>query len=152
MTPVESVFHEVLRFETALWAEVDAQVRGRHGLALERYEVLRSVVELGGAPRVNDIAHYLAITVGATSKLVDRLESSGYCERRANPTDRRSSLISLTGSGARMCADASKTFNSALEGLIGAHLSSSEQQVLVSTLQRLRGLSVPGAAAARVVA
>jgi hypothetical protein len=45
---------------------------------------------------VFDIAEELSLTVGGTSKLVDRIEAAGHCVRRANPDDRRSSIIELT--------------------------------------------------------
>jgi len=41
------------------------------------------------ACRVFDIKEELSITVGGTSKLVDRIEAAGLCRRRANPDDRR---------------------------------------------------------------
>jgi DNA-binding MarR family transcriptional regulator len=53
---------------------------------------------------VYDIAHELAITTGGTSKLVDRIEASGYCRRLPNPADRRSSLLELTPAGQRLFA------------------------------------------------
>jgi len=54
-----------------------------------------------------DVAAALAVTVGAASKLVDRLEAAGLCIRRAHPDDRRSSLLDVTaaGRGAAVAAD-----------------------------------------------
>jgi DNA-binding MarR family transcriptional regulator len=59
------------------------------------------VVRHAGACRVQEVRSDLGITVGAASKLVDRLERDGLAVRRANPDDRRSSLIELTRDGLR---------------------------------------------------
>ena len=61
-----------------------------------------------------DIAQEVDITVGATSKGVDRLEARGWCERRANPDDRRSSLLALTPAGRAALTAATPTFETAL--------------------------------------
>ena len=53
------------------------------------------VIARHGSCRVHDIADELSMTVGGTSKLVDRIEASGYCKRSPNPGDRRSSVIEL---------------------------------------------------------
>ena len=48
---------------------------------------------------IRDMKTELGITVGAASKLVDRLERDGLATRSAHPDDRRSSLITLTAAG-----------------------------------------------------
>ena len=42
------------------------------------------------------LANRLAVGKVSISSLIDRLEKSGWIERRADPTDRRSNLIFLT--------------------------------------------------------
>jgi DNA-binding MarR family transcriptional regulator len=64
------------------------------------------VIDDRGGCRVHDIAAELAITVGGTSKLVDRIEQAGHTRRRANPLDARSSIIELTPGGRRLLARA----------------------------------------------
>ena len=56
--------------------------------------------------RVQDVAAALGITVGAVSKLVDRLEAADLCVRRAHPDDRRSSLLDATDAGREAAAAA----------------------------------------------
>lgn len=63
-----------------------------------------------GACRVYDISAELSITVGGTSKLVDRIEASGYCGCCSNPDDRRSSLIELMSPGQRVLVEATGAF------------------------------------------
>jgi DNA-binding MarR family transcriptional regulator len=88
--------------------------------------------------RVNDIAEELSITIGGTSKLVDRIEAAGYCVRRANPDDRRSSVIELTAAGRRVLTKAVKAFEDELETRIGSAVSARSLQQLYSSIVKLR--------------
>ena len=64
---------------------------------LVRYEVaLRSAVDREAGRLNQDLSDDIGITVGAASKLVDRLERDGLVSKGPNPADRRSSLIALT--------------------------------------------------------
>jgi len=94
------LFDDLVRVEIVLWDALDRRLRHDLDLPLGRFEALQAVARTPTA-RVQDVADALAITVGATSKLVDRLEGSGLCERRPHPTDRRSSAIALTAAGRR---------------------------------------------------
>ncbi|WP_344937536.1 MarR family winged helix-turn-helix transcriptional regulator [Actinoplanes nipponensis] len=73
--------------------------------------------------RVLDVSAQLQITVGAASKVVDRVEAAGHCARRPNPRDRRSSLIALTPSGSAALAAAEVVFERELAELLGGVLS-----------------------------
>ena len=89
------VFNNLIRFEIELWNSVDARLKSEFDLPLTHFEPM-SVMSLLPKCRVYDIASELGITTGGTSKLVDRIEASGYCRRLPNPDDRRSSLLELT--------------------------------------------------------
>ncbi|GAA2171224.1 hypothetical protein GCM10009846_04410 [Agrococcus versicolor] len=47
----------------------------------------------GALVRQRDLAKVLSITSASVTVLVDRLERSGHVERRAHPTDRRSTIV-----------------------------------------------------------
>jgi DNA-binding MarR family transcriptional regulator len=87
---------------------------------------------------VQDIATELSITVGGTSKIVDRIEAAGQCARRANPDDRRSSIVELTPAGKRLLARATATFEDELRTRLGAALSDRSAAQFTRTLTRLR--------------
>lgn len=110
---VRQLFDDVIRFETELWDAVDERLRADAGLALSWFEPM-TVIDRHTLCRVNDISDSLSITVGGTSKLVDRLEAAGLCVRRPNPDDRRSSLISLTPAGEQRLAEAAVVFDDEL--------------------------------------
>ena len=137
MTDLPDLFHQLVRFETELWNAVDARLRREFDLPLSRLEPMQ-VIARRPSCRVNDIAEELSITIGGTSKLVDRIEAAGYCIRRANPDDRRSSIIELTTAGRRILSKAGKAFEDELEDRMRSAVSARSLQQLYSTVIKLR--------------
>jgi len=131
------LFSELIRYETELWNAVEARLRQVHGLDLSWFEPMQ-VIERTPACRVNDIAEALSITVGGTSKLVDRIEAAGWCQRRSNPKDSRSSLIELTAAGRRLLAAASKTFAKELDLHFTSALAPGALEQLSTSVRQLR--------------
>lgn len=131
------VYSDLVRFETELWGAVDARLQAECDLQLTWFEVMRLLGERGGC-RVLDISEEFRITVGGTSKVVDRVEAAGYCRRRANPDDRRSSIVELTASGRRLLAKALKVFDDELELRIGSVLPDRSLKQLAAALSSLR--------------
>lgn len=123
--------------EIELWTAIDRRLRTELGLPLSSFEPIQ-VIARRGACRVPDIADEMAIAVGGTSKLVDRLESAGHCRRRSNPDDRRSSLIELTSAGRQLLAKVGEFVDEELEMRVGAVLSARPRQQFVMTLSTLR--------------
>ncbi|WP_051420823.1 MarR family winged helix-turn-helix transcriptional regulator [Paenarthrobacter nicotinovorans] len=141
------LFSELTRLETELWDGLDNTLRKEHGLPMSRFEPM-AVMDRLGACRVLDVATALAISVGGTSKLIDRIEKSGYCRRRNNPDDRRSSLIELTAEGRTILERARRTVDAELELRFAPALSQQSAEELMELLRRLRDVS-PMAAAER---
>ncbi|SHN46669.1 MarR family winged helix-turn-helix transcriptional regulator [Cryptosporangium aurantiacum] len=112
-------FTALVRVETRLWNVIDARLRAEHDLPVGSLQFLR-LMSGPGPCRVQDISCALDLTVGATSKAVDRLEARGFCERQANPDDRRSSLLVLTTAGREKLAAATPTFDAAMTRLLAA--------------------------------
>ncbi len=137
MPDLQRLFSELIRLEIELWNAADARLRVGHDLPLGRFEAMQ-IIARHGACRVQDIALAMVITVGGTSKLVDRLEAAGHCVRRANPDDRRSSLLELTPAGRDLLAEATLTFEDELARRLGAALPAAELDRLGATLSRLR--------------
>jgi DNA-binding MarR family transcriptional regulator len=108
-----ALFGELVRLEVELWDAVEGRVRAEHGVPLGSYEVMTVISRQPGC-RVHDIAAALGITVGGVSKIVDRLEASGDCARRANPGDRRSSIVELTPAGQDRLAGVTRTVEAEL--------------------------------------
>jgi DNA-binding MarR family transcriptional regulator len=137
VTDLRELFHQLIRFETELWDGIDRRLRAGHGLPMGTFDTMRVIERVPGC-RVQDIAAELAITVGAASKVVDRIEAAGHCARRANPGDRRSSLVELTPAGAELLAAAGVTFDAELRLRLGDALPDRTLRELTGTLVRLR--------------
>ena len=139
------VFDDLVRFETVLWNAVDVRLREESGLPLGSLNVMM-IVERTPACRVNDIADALEITVGGTSQAVDRLVAKGLCERRANPTDRRSSIVELTAAGRELLGVAMAVFDRELESRLRQPLSGRAYDGLAAALATLREVHRRGGA------
>lgn len=78
-------------------------------------------IEEAGELTPNQLSERLVLTSGATTALIDRLESAGYLSRSPHPTDRRSLILRLTrGSdetGARRLSSYMKMLGEAAERL-----------------------------------
>jgi DNA-binding MarR family transcriptional regulator len=137
VTNLRELFHDLIRFEIELWDAVDTRLKSEHDLPLTHFEPMWVIARQPGC-RVYDIASELGITTGGTSKLVDRIEASGYCRRLPNPADRRSSLLELTPVGERILAAAGATFDDELQRWLGAALPERTLRQFAATLSRLR--------------
>jgi DNA-binding MarR family transcriptional regulator len=137
MTDLRQLFSDLVRLEIELWDAVDQRLRGELGLSMGSFDVMQVIARTPSC-RVHDIARELSITVGGTSKAVDRIEKAGHCARRSDPGDRRSSIIELTPAGASLLATATAVVDSELETRLGSALSARALEQLSSTIAKLR--------------
>jgi MarR family transcriptional regulator, organic hydroperoxide resistance regulator len=142
------LFSELVRLETELWDAVEGRLRSDHGITLPFFEFMQ-IISRHPNCRVQDIAAELSITVGGTSKIVDRLEAAGYCARHANPSDRRSSILTLTPAGKRLLPKITATVDDELRARLGSELPGRSLAQLTGTLTRLRASFSAGDAAAK---
>jgi DNA-binding MarR family transcriptional regulator len=140
VSDLRGLFNDLIRFEIELWNAVDARLKREFNLPLTHFEPM-SVIDRLSRCRVYDIATELGITTGGTSKLVDRIEASGYCRRLPNPDDRRSSLLELTPAGQRILAEAGAAFDEELQRWLGAPVPERTLRQFAATLTRLRAAS-----------
>jgi len=140
MKDLKPLFSDLIRFETELWNAIDARLRSAHDLPLHKFEPMQIISRTPDC-RVYDIAEELSLTTGGVSKLVDSIEASGYCTRRPNPSDRRSSIIELSPPGRTALAQASATFERVLESRLRAGVSERVLTQFASSLTALRAAS-----------
>jgi MarR family transcriptional regulator, organic hydroperoxide resistance regulator len=116
-------------------------VRARLGRDFSLTATMLSVMQvLHGADRcrVRELAASLRISAGGASKLVDRLENMGLCQRKANPLDRRSSLLELTENGRQVYDEAAHAVMDEVALQLGPALSESQIGELGAILGELR--------------
>jgi DNA-binding MarR family transcriptional regulator len=119
---------DLIRLEIALWDRVNTRLQESHELPLAFFEPLLLISRApGGSMRVGDLAQRLRITVGGTSKLVDRIERTGLIAREPDPDDRRASRAALTTAGKRKLTVAVKTYEAEVSSILEGVLSPQEQ-------------------------
>jgi DNA-binding MarR family transcriptional regulator len=129
---------DLIRLEIAVWDRVDARLREAHELPLAFFESLLFIsCAPRGSVRVGDLARELRVTVGGTSKLVDRIERTRLIAREPDPNDRRASRLVLTTAGKRKLTAAVKTYEAEVATILGVVLSPGEQQQMSDYVSRL---------------
>ncbi len=131
------LFTALIRYEIDLWNTVDGALRDRGRISLAQLQAVEIVDRLGGEARVLDVSTQIGITIGAASKLVDRLERDALAVRTPNPVDRRSSLIGLTTSGRAALREATAVRDDVLRGAIGADIEQAALAVIADLQRRL---------------
>jgi len=134
-------FDVLVRYEIALWNAVNRELGRQDQISLGQLHALRVVGSYGGLARVQDLSSDIGITVGAASKLADRLERDGLASRSPNPANRRSSLIALTAAGQQALASAMDVYSRAVAQAVGEE----DVELLTAALRRLQArLGEPG--------
>lgn len=114
-------------------------LRDRVGISIVWYEAL---LRLGRSPErqmpINGLGEALELTSGGATRLVDRLEESGFVERVGCPTDRRVSWVRLTEDGMTVLTDATRVHLDDLDEHFVTKLSSDELTTLTELLGRFR--------------
>jgi DNA-binding MarR family transcriptional regulator len=129
---------DLIRLEIVLWERIDTRLRHEHNLSLAFFEALFFIAHSHDARlRVGDLAQLLRVTVGGTSKLVDRIEAAGLIRREPAADDRRASDLVLTAVGERSLAHASITYEGEMATVLDATLSTDEQQHMHDLVTRL---------------
>jgi MarR family multiple antibiotic resistance transcriptional regulator len=138
VTDLARVFSDLVRFETRLYNTLNDRLRTEHGLTAGQFEFLQLIAARDGC-RVHDLAAELAITTGAVSKGIDRLEAAGWVRRVPHPANRRSSVLTLTEAGQALLEAAAPTFDAVLGAHLAAPLPSRSLATLGPALGQLRG-------------
>ena len=140
MTPPNPIewLRDLIGLEIVLWDRMNTRLKEEHDVSLAFFETLYFIGQApDGSMRIGDLARALRITVGATSKLVDRVEAAGLIRRELDADDRRASRVVLTDAGRQSLAEASTTYTAELASVLDATLTADEQQHLHTLVRRL---------------
>lgn len=128
---------DLVTVQMQLFEAVDRRLRAELDLLLIALLPLRYIDRTPDC-RVQELADGLGLTVGGASKSVDRLERSGWVERAAHPTDRRSSILELTEAGKGMLAKGLAIAADETSQRLGRALDADQAVELGGMLRRLR--------------
>ena len=104
------------------------------GLGASDFAALEALLHKGPLP-VNAIAEKVFLTSGSMTVAVDRLESKGLAQRKADASDRRARVVHLTPKGEALIAafrDHAAALERAVEGL-----SQAERAEMIRLLKKL---------------
>lgn len=114
-------------------ATLNHAVAERLGLHPTAWECLSLLFEHGSMP-AGRLAELTGLTTGSITGLVDRLESSGYVQRRRDPGDRRRVVVEVVPEA---LADVPRLFEPMLDDMNRVHRGYTEEQMtaMVECLQ-----------------
>jgi DNA-binding MarR family transcriptional regulator len=92
-----------------------------HQLSLSEYEVLRGLAEADSPKgrRIQELAEEVHLSQSALSRLVDRLEETGYVTRATCDYDRRGIFACVTDAGRKAQKEADPTHRAVLAETLG---------------------------------
>jgi MarR family 2-MHQ and catechol resistance regulon transcriptional repressor len=107
----------------------------RFGLGISDFAILELLLHKG-PQNVNTIGRIVALTSGAITSAIDRLEDQGMVARAAHPTDRRSRVVELTPLGRAAIKKVFAAHATAMDEAAG-DLTDAERSALVKLLKKL---------------
>jgi len=111
------------------------QALERHGLSIAQFDILATLGFEQGITQ-QDLAERLLVTKGNICGMIDRMEVSGWVERRPDPEDRRVNRLFLTRQGKTKLSQTLPEQDALLKKLMSA-LKPVEIQSLFQFLDRL---------------
>jgi len=109
----------VMRVQQILQSAVDAVLRP-HGLTFARYEALVLLVfSRQGSLPMNVMGQRLQLHPTSVTNIVDRLQADHLVERNSHPTDRRTTLVTITEAGRQRQKTATVALTDSNFGLVG---------------------------------
>jgi DNA-binding MarR family transcriptional regulator len=135
--PGMALVTSVMRAHQILLARVDATLRPL-GLTFARFEVLMLLdFSRTGQLPLSKIGQRLQVHPASVTNAIDRLERDGLVERRAHPTDGRTTLAVITRAGRRLVRRAAEQLNADVFAEVG--LEGRDIDAVVDALTVLRG-------------
>ena len=134
--PAMAAVTTLMRAQQILMAHLNAAL-DPFELTFARYEALMLLyLSRDGSLPMGKIGERLQVHPTSVTSLIDRLERSGYVDRVPHPSDRRTTLASITARGRKVAGEATTLLNEDRFGM-GA-LPAESQEELIELLDRIR--------------
>ncbi len=137
MEPRDSAMN-LLRDVTRTFARLQRRAFTCCGLASEAQCLTLTALSSGTALPVSELAAHLGTDVPWASRAVEQLHRSGEVERRADPSDRRVTLIHLTPAGERRAQAVQQALNDQAEAILG-EIPPEHRNTVLESLRLLQG-------------
>ena len=133
-----AIWRELVVAHDLLMKQFQAELKRDFELSVSEYDAL---LRLTLAPeyrlQMGEIAGALLFSSGAATKLFDRLCQRGLVERSADPSDRRSVIVTLTKDGSALIRRARLAHGDSIAEKVGPFASAAEQRHVAAFLTRL---------------
>jgi DNA-binding MarR family transcriptional regulator len=130
----------LIRAQQAALSAVEADLKAAGFPPLGWYDVLLELSRAeGDGLRPFALEERLLLAQYNLSRLLDRLETAGYVERRACAEDGRGQIVAITASGRALVKRMWPTYRAAIARHVGAKLSENEAARLAALLGKLTG-------------
>ncbi|MGK5552045.1 MarR family winged helix-turn-helix transcriptional regulator [Actinomadura kijaniata] len=126
-------------------SHIERALQAGHGLSVREYSLLEVLSRQhdgeGGHLQMHQVAHAVALSKSAATRLVTRLEDRGLLQRYLCPTDRRGIYTDVTGAGAKLLAEARPTNERALREALDQAAEDPELAPLARAVEELNLVS-----------
>lgn len=130
------LFHLVSRVHQALFRASDKMLTANAGISTTQSAVLLYLN--GNAPvSIGDVAETIGIKITSMSGLIDRMQKKGLINRRRDPADARTVLLSLTELGCTVAEETGPKIRLANEQMLAAGGSSEDWAIFTAVCERL---------------
>lgn len=133
------VWARLIRTSQDLIVRVEADLKAADLPPLSWYDVLLELRRVGNeGMRPKQVQDKILLAQYNLSRLVDRLESAGYVERRADPDDGRAQLLQITPAGRDLLRKMWLVYRNAIQVNFAEKLSEKDIDRLQNILRRLQ--------------
>ncbi len=126
----------MLQAHQQLTTRMDFNLRERHGLRLDWYDVLYQLTVGGGRMRMHELAAATLFSRTDCTRIVDRMERAGLVERERAVEDGRGVYAAMTSKGQDLFRVAAVTHLDDIQQMFGAHVRAEEATAIVDALGR----------------
>lgn len=137
-TPAEfGAWRGMLRVHTTVMRALDQRLLSAHGLSIDAYGVLVTMVGEPGSPvTIGELGERRNLTPSGISRAVDKLAKAGLVKRTTNPADERSRLVGLTAHGLQRLREAQVTHHATVRELLLGNLGDQDIKTLAEIWER----------------
>lgn len=126
----------MLQAHQRLTTQMDLELRKRHQLQLDWYDVLYQLSVAGGRMRMHELAAATLFSRTDCTRLVDRMERVGLVQRERAAEDRRGVYAVVTAEGRALFRRAAATHLEDIQRLFGAYVTAGEAKAMARGLGR----------------
>ncbi|MEF2229456.1 MAG: MarR family transcriptional regulator [Pseudodesulfovibrio sp.] len=136
MTDDQHLTHLIVEFHEKLSSWEASVVEGK-GLTTTQMHTLE-ILGVHGPLRMKELAERLGVTTGTLTIQTDRLEAKDLVRRVPHPTDRRSNVIEMTGTGHALFKEHNR-HHLDLTREITADMDDQQREVLAACMEKILG-------------